>query len=61
MSFFNHVFSMLEIQHTLLRPILRKCAMLQSHRRTNRVPLAVDRKQISRMDIAFHGFSNCCI
>lgn len=58
MSFFSYVYFMLEIQQTLSRPILRTCAMLQSHRRTNRVPLAVDRKQISRMHIALNGFSN---
>ena len=61
MSFFNHVYSMLEIQQTLSRPTLRKCATLQSHRRTNRVPLAVDRQQISRKHIALDGFSNRCI
>ena len=61
MSFFNYVYSMLEIQQTLSRPTLRKCAMLQSHRRTNRVPLAVDRKQISRMHIASDVFSSRCI
>ena len=61
MSFFNYVFSVLEIQQTLSRPTLRNCAMLQSHRRTNRVPLAVDRKQISRMHIALDGYSNRCI
>ena len=61
MSFSNYVYSMLEIQQTLSRPVLRKCAMLQSHRRTNRVPLAVDRRQISRMHIALDGFSKCCI
>ena len=36
-----------EIQQTLSRPTLVKCGMLQSHRQTNCVPLAVDRKQIS--------------
>ena len=61
MSLFNYVYFMLEIQQTLSRPTLRKCAMLQSHRRTNRVPLAVDRKQISRMHIALDGFSNQCL
>ena len=61
MSFFNHVYSVLGIQQTLSRPTLRKFAMLQSYRRTNRVPLAVDRKQISRMHIAIDDFSNRCI